>query len=140
MIAVPRRQRHAAVACRLLCTFPLLLLATRAGSAQSADLVLRHSTIYTGDPAHRVVSAVAVRAEKIVYAGSDAGVARFIGPNTKVIDLSGQFVYPGLVDSHAHFPGIGEREMTLNLEGTPTRELFLARVEAAVKTKKPGEW
>jgi len=110
------------------------------GSAQAADLVLRHATIYTVDSAHPVVQAVAVRGGTIVYAGTDAGVQRYIGATTRTLDLAGRFVYPGLVDAHAHFPGIGAREMTLNLEGTSTKDAFLAKVAAAVRQKKPGEW
>jgi predicted amidohydrolase YtcJ len=111
-----------------------------AGSAQAADLVLRHATVYTVDAAHPVVQAVAVRGGRIIYAGTDAGVQRFIGAATKTLDLAGRFVYPGLVDAHAHFPGIGSREMTLNLEGTSTKAAFLAKVATAVRQKKPGEW
>ena len=107
---------------------------------QSADLVLRHATIYTVDSAHPVAQAVAVRDGKLVYVGTDAGVARYIGTATRTLDLNGRFVFPGFVDAHGHFPGIGEREMTLNLEGTRTKQAFLARVEAAVRQKKPGEW
>ncbi len=109
-------------------------------TAQTADLVLRHATVYTVDPAHPTAHAVAVLRGEIVYVGDEAGVERFIGAATRTLDLAGKFVYPGLVDAHGHFPGIGEREMTLNLEGTRTKEAFLAKVAAAVATKKPGEW
>jgi hypothetical protein len=108
--------------------------------AQSADLVLRHATIYTVDAAHPLAQAAAVKDGKLVYVGTDAGVARFIGAGTRTLDLSGRFVFPGFVDAHGHFPGIGEREMTLNLEGTRTKDAFLDRVAAAVRQKKPGEW
>jgi hypothetical protein len=87
-----------------------------------------------------VAQAAAVKDGKLVYVGNDAGVARFIGPGTRTLDLAGPFVYPGLVDAHGHFPGIGEREMTLNLEGTSTKEAFLAKVAAAIGQKRPGEW
>ena len=109
-------------------------------SAQSADLVIRHATIYTVDAAHPTAQAVAVKDGKIVYVGTDAGVQKFIGASTKSLDLQGRFVFPGFADAHAHFPAIGAREMTLNLEGTRSKEEFLARVAAAVKTKRPGEW
>jgi predicted amidohydrolase YtcJ len=119
---------------------PLTIIPFAALGAQAADLVLRHATIYTVDATHPVVQAVAVRGGTIVYAGTDAGAQRFIGASTKTLDLAGRFVYPGLVDAHAHFPGIGAREMTLNLEGTSTKDAFLAKVAAAVRQKKPGEW
>lgn len=114
--------------------FPAML------SAQAADLVLHHTTIYTVNARAPVAQAVAVRGGRIVYVGSEAGAMKLVGPGTKSVDLAGRFVYPGLVDAHAHFPGIGAREMTLNLEGTRTKAAFLARVDSAVKRAKPGAW
>ncbi len=119
----------------------LILLAVAAPlSAQSADVVLRHATIYTVDAAHPTAQSVAIKDGKISYVGTDAGIARFVGAATRTIDLQGRFVYPGFADAHAHFPGIGEREITLNLEGTKSKDEMLARVAAVVKQKKPGEW
>ncbi|MES2125090.1 MAG: amidohydrolase [Gemmatimonadota bacterium] len=118
---------------------PLLLLPLPL-TAQSADLVLRHATIYTVNAAQPKAQAVAVKDGRILFVGSDAAAARFIGAATKTVDLQGRFVYPGFVDAHAHFTGIGQREMTLNLEGTPSKAAFLAKVEAAVKRAKPGDW
>ena len=108
--------------------------------SQSADLVLRHATIYTVDAAHPTAQAVAVTDGKVIFVGTDAGVQKFIGSSTRTIDLEGRFVFPGFADAHAHFPGIGAREMTLNLEGTKSKAEFLSRVAAVVKQKKAGEW
>ncbi len=119
----------------------LLVLLPSAGSAQMADVVLRNASVYTGTTARSTAQAVAVRGGKVVYVGTNAGVGRHVGPATRVIDLGGRFIYPGFVDAHAHFGGIGAREMTVNnLEGTSTKEAFLARVEAAVKLARPGDW
>ena len=118
----------------------LAVLVATSLAAQPADLVLRHTTVYTVNERQPMAQAVAVQAGRIVFVGNDAGVAPFIGPGTKVLDLAGSFVYPGFVDAHAHFPAIGEREMVLNLEGTRTKADFLAKVESAVKTAKPGAW
>ena len=118
----------------------LAVLIATSLAAQPADLVLRHTTVYTVNERRTMAQAVAVQAGRIVFVGNDAGVAPFIGPGTKVLDLAGSFVYPGFVDAHAHFPAIGEREMALNLEGTRTKAAFLAKVESAVKTAKPGAW
>ena len=49
-------------------------------SAQSADLVLRHTTIYTVDAAHPVAQSVAVKDGKIIYVGADAGVTKYVEP------------------------------------------------------------
>ena len=59
---------------------------------------------------------------------------------TRIIDLAGKTVTPGFTDSHCHIFGIGEREMTLNLEGTNTLEDFLAKVKERVAKTEPGKW
>ncbi|MDZ4257465.1 MAG: amidohydrolase [Gemmatimonadales bacterium] len=109
-------------------------------SAASIDLVLRHGTIYTADDSRPSAEAVAVKDGKIVYVGDDAGVEAFIGTDTRVIDLEGGFVYPGFVDAHAHFTGIGEREQTLSLQGINSKNEFLDKVAEAARNAKPGEW
>ena len=57
-----------------------------------------------------------------------------------MVDLKGNTVLPGFTDSHQHLSGVGQREMTLNLEGTTSLEDFLAKVKARVDQTKPGEW
>lgn len=109
-------------------------------AVSSTDLVLRNATVYTGDSLAPTATAVAVQDGKIVYVGSDSGAAAYIGEGTETIDLAGRFVYPGFVDAHAHFTGIGQREQRLNLEGATTKDAFLAKVETAVKAAQPGEW
>ena len=59
---------------------------------------------------------------------------------TRLVDLKGATVVPGLTDSHCHIFGIGEREMTLNLEGTNTLEDFLAKVKERAAKTEPGKW
>ncbi len=71
-------------------------------SGQDADLVLHRGKIATVDAAFSVASAVAVRDGRILATGTDAEVLRHRGPATKVIDLQGRFVIPGLIDSHSH--------------------------------------
>ena len=76
--------------------------AATADPADAADLVLRGGKIYTVDSGRRTVEALAVRNGVIVFAGSDAAVARYIGPKTRVKALAGKLVLPGLVDAHIH--------------------------------------
>jgi predicted amidohydrolase YtcJ len=78
-----------------------LLLATPA-LAQPADIVLRGGNIVTVDKDWHVAQAVAVRNGRFVAIGNDAAVARYIGPNTQVIELAGKTVVPGLIDTHLH--------------------------------------
>lgn len=109
-------------------------------STPPADLVLTNGTVYTVDDQAPKAEAVAVTGGKIVFVGSSADARRYQGSSTRVVDLHGAFVYPGWTDSHYHLAGVGDRELTLNLEGTTTKEAFLARVKERVDRAQPGEW
>jgi predicted amidohydrolase YtcJ len=67
-----------------------------------ADLVLRGAAVYTAAPSHVRATAVAIRAGRLVYVGTDSGVARLIGAKTRVVDLPGRMILPGFHDSHVH--------------------------------------
>ncbi len=71
-------------------------------AAAPADTVLEHGFIYTVDRENSVRQAVAIRGGYLVYVGTDEGVRRFIGKRTKIIDLHGRMVMPGIIDAHNH--------------------------------------
>ncbi len=73
-----------------------------ASQEPAADLILHGGKVVTVDRDFSVVEAVAVRGERIIRVGADAEVLTLKGPGTKVIDLAGKMVLPGLIDSHAH--------------------------------------
>ncbi|MCU1233124.1 MAG: Amidohydrolase 3 [Candidatus Solibacter sp.] len=108
--------------------------------AQPADLVLRNGKIVTMNAAAPTVQAIAVRGDKITALGPDSAAARWIGPNTKVIDLHGQLAIPGFIEGHGHFTGVGEFRMGLDLREARTWDDIVAQVARAVKQAKPGEW
>lgn len=105
-----------------------------------ADLVFKNGNIYTVNEAQPRAEAVAVKGERIVFVGANADAEKFVGKNTRVIDLKGRTLLPGFTDSHQHLAGVGAREMTLNLEGIESLKDFLAAVKARVSQAKPGEW
>src|SRR6476469_134249 len=102
-----------------------------------AGLVLRGGRIYTVTDRTPTAEAVAVAGDTIAFVGSNADVAKFVCPRTRVVDLKGRVAVPGFTDSHVHLLGVGEREITLNLEGTRSLEEFLARVKTRVAAAKP---
>jgi predicted amidohydrolase YtcJ len=114
------------------------LMAALVGSG--ADLVLRNGNIITLDPAKPQAEAIAITRGKIVAVGSNAQVAREIQASTKVVDLGGKVAIPGLIDGHAHFTGVGEMRMNLNLREAKSWDQIVAMVAAAAKEAKPGEW
>jgi predicted amidohydrolase YtcJ len=107
---------------------------------QPADLVLRNGNIYTVNERQPHVEAVAVKGDRIIFVGSNGDVQKYIGQNTRVLDLKGETVVPGMADAHQHLSGVGFREMTLNLEGVNSLAEFLAKVKARVDQTKSGEW
>jgi len=123
-------------------TAPVLALAAAlaACAPPPADLVLLNGTVYTAEDAHPTAQGIAVRAGRIAFVGSNEEARRHVGDGTEVVDLTGHTVLPGLVDAHYHLAGVGNRELTLNLEGTRSIEAFLARVKARVDQAGPGEW
>ena len=106
----------------------------------AADIVFKNGNVYTANDKAPKAQAVAVKEDKIVFVGTNAAAQKYVGPNTRVVDLKGNTVLPGFTDSHQHLSGVGQREMTLNLEGTTSLEDFLAKVKARVDQAKPGEW
>ncbi len=106
----------------------------------AADVVFKNGNVYTADGKKPRAEAIAVNKDRIVFVGSNADAQKFVGPQTRVVDLKGATVLPGFADAHQHLSGVGQREMTLNLEGTSSLEDFLAKVKARVDQAKPGEW
>jgi predicted amidohydrolase YtcJ len=96
----------------------------------AADLVLRGGVVWTGVVGAPTATAVAVRGERIVIVGSDADVDGVIGPATRVIELAGRMVLPGLHDGHVHPLGAGRQERGCSLAGLPTVAAIVQKVKA----------
>src|SRR5258705_13583343 len=92
-------------------------LAPPAPKAQPADLVLKNGNIYTVNDARPKAEAVAIKGDRIIFVGSNGEAQKYVDRSTRVIDLGGRTMVPGMTDAHHHLSGVGFREMTLNLEG-----------------------
>jgi len=124
----------------LLSLFALLCLISGSAQTEPADVVFKNGNIYTVNDNQPRAEAIAIKQGKIIFVGANDGVKSYEGSNTRVIDLGGKTVVPGLTDAHYHLSGVGAREMNLNLEGVTSLEDFLARVKARVSSARPGEW
>jgi predicted amidohydrolase YtcJ len=124
----------------VLVAFAALSPALAAAQQEPADIVFRNGKVYTANDKQPRAEAVAVKGNKIVYVGNNGGATRLTGAATRVIDLKGATVLPGFTDAHMHLSGVGQREMTLNLEGTKSLDEFLARVKERVDQARPGQW
>jgi predicted amidohydrolase YtcJ len=121
----------------------LLIFAGLSGCArkeQPADLVLTNGKIVTMDEGLPVAEGLAVSGDRIVAVGSAAKMKSYIGESTRLIDLEGKLAIPGFIDSHAHFTGVGEAKMVLDLTKTKNWGEIVAMVGEAARKAEPGEW
>ena len=118
----------------------LLSLVPAQPRVPSANIVFKNGNVYTANDRASRAQAIAVKADRIIYVGTNAGVEKYVGPSTRVVDLHSNTVLPGFADAHQHLSGVGFREMTLNLEGTSSLEDLLAKLKARIEQAKPGEW
>ncbi|WP_439470951.1 amidohydrolase [Brevundimonas sp.] len=116
--------------------FLALLLTGTAASAQAQDLLIRGGPIYTGVDAAPTAEVVQVRGGRIAYVGAAAGAPDAAG--LTVVDLKGAAMFPGFTDGHAHLDGVGWRELTLNLEGSPSVAEAMARLADWARTHPDG--
>lgn len=132
---------------------------TAKAASGAADLILTDAHVYTlrwGEPAldgkpapdapyksgtwHPDAVAVAIRGETIVYVGSVKGALALRGKRTRVIDLNGATVIPGLVDSHTHFVELGAKLESVDLTDVATEAQAVAKLAERAKSVPKGEW
>ena len=105
----------------------------------TADLVLVNGTIATMDTAHPLVSELAVKGGKVLALGHDAELA--CGPETRIIDLHGSFLMPGLLDVHNHHMVAGQMDLfELNVPPFLMLDELLAEVSLYAEGLGPEEW
>ena len=124
----------------LILSLLLLTFSPAETKVEPASLIFTNGNIYTANDRQPNAQAIAVKNDRIVYVGTNTGAKQYQGANTRVIDLHGATVLPGLTDAHYHFIGVGAREMNLNLEGITNLQDFLAKVKTRVDQAKPDEW
>lgn len=106
-----------------------------------ADLVLTGGKVITVDARDSIAQAVAIEGGKIVAVGTIDRIGSRVGKQTRIIDLHGRTITPGLIDTHVHFSEAAEL-FSVNLSEVSITKLddVLKRVAERVATVKPGEW
>jgi predicted amidohydrolase YtcJ len=103
------------------------------------DTILVNGRIATVDDQFRFVQALAVSGRRIAATGTNADIRKMAGPATKVIDLQGRTVIPGLIDNHSHWVRAAEHD-ELRFDGITSRAQALKLLADRVRTTPAGEW
>jgi predicted amidohydrolase YtcJ len=104
------------------------------------DLILLNGRIHTIDDANPLATAVAISDGRFVAVGSDEEIRTLEGARTRVEDLGGATVVPGLIDAHNHLLATGRMLREVRLYDTRSIPEIVARVAARVRETPPGEW
>jgi predicted amidohydrolase YtcJ len=114
-------------------------LATQASSAP--DQIVYNATIYTANDAQPTAEAMAIEGDRIVGVGDLETIRALCDDQTRMIDLDGQTVLPGLIDAHGHMTGLGDLQVgTLDLSGTMSYEEVIERVRQRAAELPEGTW
>ena len=108
--------------------------------SQKADMIIHNGMIYTMNDLNPTAEAVAVSSGKIIALGKYTDLDQLITPRTKIINLRGATMTPGIIEGHGHFYGLGLAKMQLDLSKTESYQDLVDMVSDAVENSKPGEW
>jgi predicted amidohydrolase YtcJ len=121
--------------------FVAIALAAAPAAAQAPDTILINGKILTVDAQFSTREALAIRDGRIVALGTSADIRKLAGRETRVIDVQGRTVIPGLIDSHLHAIRAAQTFSTeLNWIGVSSLTEALGRISEAARTMKPGAW
>jgi len=110
-------------------------------TAADADLILQNGRIVTVDAAFRVAEAIAVKGGRITAIGSSAEILKGErGLRTKVVDLGGKTVLPGLIDAHVHALEAGLSEFRGSLPVLDSIVAIQNYVRVAARSRPKGGW
>lgn len=118
---------------------PLILLLIGC-ETEKADMIIHNGTIYTMNDLMPTTESVAIRNGKIIALGKYRDLDDLITPRTKIINLNGAMMTPGLIEGHGHFYGLGLAKMQLDLSTAESYAELVSMVSDAIDRSTPGEW
>jgi predicted amidohydrolase YtcJ len=129
------------VLARFLTALGVLISGCCSSLAQQADTILVNGKIVTLDQRSSIADALAIRDQRIEAVGAAADVLPRRGDRTRIIDLGGRTVIPGLIDSHIHAIRAGFKFSTeVSWIGCASLSDAMERIRSAAKNAKPGSW
>jgi predicted amidohydrolase YtcJ len=122
-----------------LLLIPTMLLVFSCSNKENADLLVYNATIYTVDSAFSTAEAMVIKDGKILATGTKVSLEEKYTAAQQT-DAQGKFIYPGLIDAHAHFVGYGTGLQTVDLTGTESWADIIDRVTAFAKELPKDQW
>ena len=121
-------------------TFLLGLVSCGQVSPESPELILHNGKIVTVDEDFRIAEAVSIRANEFVRVGSNSDLLDTRDPSTRVVDLGGRTVIPGLIDGHHHLLDKAvDQYLGVEVALVESLEDMLEAIRAKAKDTPPGE-
>jgi predicted amidohydrolase YtcJ len=124
---------------RILCCL-LLGFSMACHSPHHADMILINGKIITVDQRFTIAEAVSVEKGIISAVGSNAEIRKQAGNHTRIIDLKGKTVIPGLIDAHLHPESASLSELDGEIPDLHTVVELLDWIKGQAEKKRPGEW
>ena len=109
-------------------------------TARPADFILKNAKVITVDADFSIAQAIAIAGERIVAVGEDAAMATHAAAATRIIDLKGKSVIPGLIDGHAHMDREGLKSIYPSLGPVRSIQDVQDRIADLARKTKPGDW
>jgi predicted amidohydrolase YtcJ len=112
-----------------------------AETAPGADTILINGKILTVDNDFSTAEAIAIEGARIVAVGDNQSVSELAGDATRMIDLDGKTVIPGLIENHMHFIRAAQRwNLQARIDGISSRSEALATIAEKAASMPPGDW
>ena len=111
-----------------------------AQSRAAPTLIIHNARIYTASDARPQATALAIRDGRFVAVGQDDEIVTLKGAATRLVDLDGRTVVPGLADAHGHFVNLGASLQNLDFRGVKSYDEIVEMVRRRAATARPGEW
>jgi len=137
------RKRFILLTGLLILTF-LFITHTKTSAEIRADLVIKNAKVITVDRDFSIKQGIAVKGDEIIAVGSNEEIGKYMGEKTKILDLKGKTILPGINDSHMHPTAWAASKppfaISLRPPGVKSIKDVRAAVQEKVKDLKPGEW
>ena len=124
----------------VILAFAMVCPRSHADDKTPADMVIRGGRVVTVDRNFRIVDAMAIRKGRVVAVGTNKKIAKWVGRSTRVIELRGRMVLPGLIDSHVHAGSASRYEADHEIPSMETIADVLSYIRGRTRLVPKGEW